>query len=69
MSGKDLVLADTFSRAYLSNVTDQADKLDTEQINGVYMYIVTSDMSRERIRTATDSDRGLTLLKQMMMNG
>ena len=66
---KDLVLADTLSRAYLSNVTDQTDKLDTEQMHGVYMYTMTSDMSRERIRTATDSDRGLTLLKQTMMNG
>ena len=33
------------------------------------MYTMTSDMSRARIRTATGSDRGLTLLKQMMMNG
>ena len=33
------------------------------------MYTITSNMSRERIRTATDSDRGLTLLKQTMMNG
>ena len=67
--GKYLVLADTLSRPYLSNVTDQTDKLDTEHIHGVDMYTMTSDMSRERIRTATDSDRGLTLLKQTMMNG
>ena len=33
------------------------------------MYTMTSDMSRERTRTATDSDRGLTLQKQTMMNG
>ena len=33
------------------------------------MYTMTSDMSRERIRTATDSDRWLTLLKQTMKNG
>ena len=30
--GKNLLLADTLSRAY---VTDQTDKLDTEQIQGV----------------------------------
>ena len=33
------------------------------------MHTMTSDMSRERIRTATYSDRGLTLLKQTMING
>ena len=64
-----MVLVDTLSRAYLSNVTDQTDKLDTEQIHGVSMYTLTSDMSRARLRTATYSDRGLTLLKQTMMSG
>ena len=62
-----MVLADTLSRTYLPNVTDQTDKLDTKQIHGVYMYTMTSDMSRERIKTATYSDRWLTLRK--MMNG
>ena len=65
--GKDL--ADTLSRVCLSNVTDQTDQLGTEQIHGVYMYTMTSDMSRERTTTATDSDRGLTLLKQTTMDG
>ena len=38
--GKNLVLADTLSRAYLSNVTEQIDKMGTQQIHGVYIYTI-----------------------------
>lgn len=70
--GKTLILADTLSRAFLSETCDNAhefEQLDFDQVHAVTTGILTNPTFKEKLVTAVQSDPSMQILMSYIQNG
>ena len=67
--GKKMIMADFLSRAQLDHIGVITDTLDTEAVHAVSRYTMANDISRQRIRDATDADLTLQMLRKVIQEG
>ena len=69
MPGKDLILADTLSRAYPSNVEQQDNDKDLDTIHVTSDHLHVTEKTLSELQTATAQDHTLTKVIQYVQHG